>query len=233
MHKNCTVGHSLCSSTALVSWFLPGPSRIHHGAKARRQLPCRVTDTISAIAPVSDRWSAAADTAQTQESGHEPVENKNASLALKRKRTLRSEGEGSIFILAWGTISFYGVSEYRMHCLISVPLQLSCPNSNLLWFMWPRSCFQWSHLTMKRVCVTLPGGQHPWQAAALCTQGNAASQSFHSMVPEVSMDAPQGGANQRKDLLPKWMENKQMWSSGVCPLTLHLFAGGFPTRVFS
>lgn len=34
---------------------------------------------------------------------------------------------------------------------------------------------------MKRVCVTLPGGQHPWRAAALCTQPNAARQSFQSL----------------------------------------------------
>lgn len=118
------------------------------------QSPCTVRNTIRLIAPLSDRWSAAADISQTQQSGNWRGENKSASLVLKRKRRLWSKGEGSIFIIAWATFSFCHVSEYRMHCLISVPLQLSCPNSNLLWLMWLRSCFQRSHLTMKRVYVS-------------------------------------------------------------------------------
>lgn len=76
------------------------------------------------------------------------------STSFKKEEEAQSRGEGSIFILAWGTFPFCSVSEYRMHCLISVPLQLSCPNSNLLWFMWLRSCFLRSHLTMKRVYVS-------------------------------------------------------------------------------
>lgn len=117
------------------------------------QSPCSVY-IIRLIVPMSDRRSAAADITQTQQSRHHCRENKNASLILKRKR-LGSKREGSIFFLfAWGRFSFCMVSEYRVHCLISVPLQLSCPNSNLLWFMWLRSCFQPSHLTMKRVYVS-------------------------------------------------------------------------------
>lgn len=116
--------------------------------------PCTVRNIIRLIVAMSDRRSAAADITQAQQSGHQHTKNKNASLVLKRKRRLWSEGEGFIFILAWGTFSLCTVSEYRMHCLISVPLQLSCPNSNLLWFMWLRSCFQRSHLTMKRVYVS-------------------------------------------------------------------------------
>ena len=118
--------------------------------------------------------------------------NENASLVLKRKRGLWSKGEGSIFILAWGAFSFWSVSEYRMHCLISVPLQLSCPNSNLLWFMWLRSCFQWSHLTMKRVYVSrcwgasisdkqllfTPTKTHRWHDARNNTEENQSSISW-------------------------------------------------------
>lgn len=89
---------------------------------------------------MSDRQSAAADITQAEQSRHRLRENKHAPLILKRKR-LRSKRAGSIFF-TWGTFSFCMVSEYRMHCRISVPLQLSCPSSNLLWFMWLRSYFQ-------------------------------------------------------------------------------------------
>lgn len=115
---------------------------------------CTVRDTIRLIVAMSDRRSADADMTQTQQSGCQRREMDNASLVLKRKRRLGQWGERSIFILAWSTFSFRSVSEYRMLCPIPVPLELSSPNSNLLWLMWPRSCFQQSHLTMKRVYVS-------------------------------------------------------------------------------
>lgn len=152
------------------------------------QSPCTVRNTIRLIAPMSDRRSAAADITPTQQSGHQQGENLNASLLLKRKRRLWSRREGSFFSYM-RDILFCSVSEYRMHCLISVPLQLSCPNSNLLWFMWLRSCFQQGHLTMKRVYVSRCWGASISDKQLLFTptethRGNEARNSTEESVLE-------------------------------------------------
>lgn len=111
--------------------------------------------TITLIVLLSDRRSAAADAAQTPAGRTSAQDNNNASLVLNRK-TLRRRWERISFLYFREARSVFAL--YQNIGLISVLLQLSCPSSDLLWFMWQRSCFQRSH---RKVCVCL------WRAAGL------------------------------------------------------------------
>ncbi len=132
---------------------------------------------------MSDRWSAAADIAQTQQLGHQHWENKNTSLVLKRKRRLCSKREGSIFFSCMRHILF--LQRIRIQDALSDFFSLATVLSQfkplvvyVAEILFPREPPDHE----KSLCVTLLRSQHLWQAAALYTHRNTKrtwSQTWH------------------------------------------------------